>query len=153
MTGDGDVVVRGSDREALPSAVSGEVQSAPSSRCIVGLIDDDPAVRRALVRLLVASGYAAAPFASAEEFLSWGRTHTLCCLILDVELSRMSGPELYGYLLASGEDLPVIFISAVADAASLIRLHTGVVAEVLSKPIDGDHLCDVIARALVRSAV
>jgi FixJ family two-component response regulator len=151
MSGDRDVEVRNSGAQALPALPAGGVADLAPEPCIVGLVDDDPAVLRAMVRLLVAMGYAAAPFPSAEDLLAWGKTSSLCCLLLDVELGDMTGPELYVRLLASGEDLPVIFISAVADAASIVRAHTGITMEVLAKPIDADCLCDVIARAVLRA--
>jgi FixJ family two-component response regulator len=112
-------------------------------------VDDDPAVRRSLVRLLETMGFASADFASAEDLLASGLAHTLCCLLLDVELRDMSGPELYVHLMESRAGLPVIFISAAPDAETMVRARTGGPVQVLAKPVDADYLRAVIARALL----
>lgn len=128
---------------ADPEAVRSRVHP-----CTIGIVDDDPAVLRALVRLIVALGYDAEPFASAEHLLSWRRTGSLDCLLLDVDLRDMTGPELYAHLLAAGDPLPVIFVSAAQDVAARLHPQTGQPPGILSKPVDADRLDSLLARTL-----
>src|SRR5215469_3934893 len=81
-------------------------------RTVVAVIDDDESVREWLPDLLGLLGFEATVFASAEEFLAGnGRPHP-GCLILDVELPGMSGPDLRDELMRRGHDIPTIFITA-----------------------------------------
>ena len=84
----------------------------PASECNIAIIEDDASLRRALERLLRASGFEAHAFASAEEFLGSAAPESHACLILDIRLPGMSGFELFDHLTASGQPRPVIFITA-----------------------------------------
>ena len=111
------------------------------------LIDDDESVRVALRRLLRSKGLTVEAFATAEEFLhAAGRP--AACLILDVRLPGMSGPELLRRLVAEGRAVPVVFISAYADERLRQEtLRAGAVA-LLEKPFDERALLDAVARAV-----
>jgi FixJ family two-component response regulator len=120
--------------------------SSDSTR--VAIVDDDPGVRRALARLLLAVGYDVRTFGSAEEFLESGRPLVVDCLIVDVYLGGMSGFDLHAELSAGGHALPTVFVTAHDDtevAAGLLR-SAGVAC--LSKPFEDDTLLAAIAGAL-----
>src|ERR1700719_4404284 len=85
---------------------------------VIAVVDDDKSVRESLAEFMESVGYEVALFSSAEEFLeSTRRSDDLQCMILDVRLPGMSGPELFSELPASRRSLPTIFITAHADAA------------------------------------
>src|SRR5438874_286146 len=85
----------------------------PAARkCTIAIVEDDASFRRALERLLRASGFEAHPFASGEEFLASAAPESHACLILDIHLPGMSGWDLVDRLTASAPPRPVIFITA-----------------------------------------
>src|SRR5262249_1889138 len=84
-------------------------------RHLVAVVDEDESVRESLPDLLGELGYAGRPYSSAEEFLASGCLADPRCLILDVAMTGMSGPELHRELLRRGHKMAVIFITAVAD--------------------------------------
>ena len=83
-----------------------------ASKCTIAIVEDDASLRRALERLLCASGFEAHTFAFAEEFLSAAAPESYACLILDIRLPGMSGFELFDHLTASAQSRPTIFITA-----------------------------------------
>jgi FixJ family two-component response regulator len=119
-----------------------------NSRPNVAVVDDDDSVRESLPDLLRELGYEATPFASAEDFLASGCIGDMRCLILDVAMPGISGPELHQELLLQGHTIPVIFITALA-AKSLpaALLQKGAVA-CLSKPFSAQDLRGALAAAL-----
>src|SRR5215469_14422548 len=80
----------------------------------VAVIDDDESVRESLPDLLQELGYAARAFASADEFLASGFIEEAQCLLLDIAMPGMSGPELHRELIRQGRTTPIIFITALA---------------------------------------
>ena len=114
----------------------------------IALIDDDVSVRESLPDLLRQLGYAAAAFGSAQEFLSSTGRHRFDLLILDIAMPGMSGPELRRELLQRGENYPVIFITAHADASVGSMLHQQGPVEVLIKPFGEDALLSALKAAL-----
>jgi FixJ family two-component response regulator len=120
------------------------VRTGPS----VCVVDDDPSLRRALQRLLRASGLRVIAFPSAEAFLAAGVPDDAGCLVLDVHLGGLSGFDLYDRLAEQGSKVPVIFITAHDDAPSRERARkTGAVAY-LRKPFDDRQLIDAILWSL-----
>jgi len=91
------------------------MDSDSTGRPLVAVIDDDESVRESLPDLLWEVGYAAEAFASAEEFLDRGDLRRTKCLVLDVAMPGMSGPELQRELQRRGTAIPVVFITAHAD--------------------------------------
>jgi FixJ family two-component response regulator len=81
-------------------------------RPIVSVVDDDESVRESLPDLLAELGFSARVFRSAEEFLDSGAISETRCLVLDIAMPGMSGPELYRGLCARGQGVPTVFISA-----------------------------------------
>lgn len=115
---------------------------------MISIIDDDASVRRAIKRLIESADLVVEEFASAEEFLLSGCSQYSACLILDLQLSGMSGLDLQNQLLISNPRLPIIFMSANADKMSIVRaMHLGVI-EFLEKPIDEEALFAAINTSL-----
>jgi FixJ family two-component response regulator len=84
----------------------------------VAIIDDDPSANRALGRLFRGAGFEPHGFDSAEQFLATPSRRSFACLLVDIQLSGMSGLDLQRQLQAEGSALPLIFITAHDDAAS-----------------------------------
>jgi FixJ family two-component response regulator len=117
-------------------------------RPIVGVVDDDESVRESLPDMLRELGYAPRAFASAEEFLASDCISDTRCLILDIAMPGMSGPELHRELVLRGHTIQVIFITALADPGLRRRvLQEGAVA-CLSKPFSEQDLRDALAAGL-----
>ena len=114
----------------------------------LAVIDDDVSVRESLPDLLRQFGYVVTAFSSAQEFLSSGRLGDFHCLILDIAMPRMSGPELRRELVARGHDVPVVFITAYADSNARSMLHQQGAAEVLIKPFSVEALLRALKAAL-----
>ena len=113
----------------------------------IAVVDDDPGVRKALERLLSASGYHAESFASAEEFLSAAPTSRATCLIVDFNLLDMSGLEMARRLSMAGYDFPIIFVTGSADDTVRKQcMEFGCVA-FLHKPVPRDRLMHAVKMA------
>ena len=82
-----------------------------SDRPLLSVVDDDESVRESLPDLLREFGFAARAFPSAEEFLSSGCVDETSCLILDIAMPGMTGPELHQELKRRGQEIPTIFIT------------------------------------------
>ncbi len=118
---------------------------------LVAVIDDDESARESLPDLVRELGYRALPFASGREFLLFDGIHDTGCLILDVAMPGMSGPELQQELTQRGHQIPIIFITALSDrnlVSDLLRL--GATATLL-KPFNEQQLRTALAAALLPS--
>jgi FixJ family two-component response regulator len=115
-------------------------------RPVVGIVDDDPSVRRALVRLVASMGLRVRSFASPAEILEAGGTDGLDCLLLDVRLPGMDGFDLYRRL-CDRRRLPVIFVTAHDDAAAARRAAAAGAVALLPKPFDDGRLLDALLEA------
>lgn len=82
---------------------------------LVSIVDDDESVRESLPRLVKAFGFRVGAFSSAEEFLASARVSQTGCLILDIAMPGMSGPELQSELKLRQSEIPIIFITAQRD--------------------------------------
>ncbi len=118
----------------------------------VALVDDDAAVRKALARLLRGAGFTVTPFASAEEFLAHPVGSTPDCLVLDVNLTGMSGVELGQAVHETGRTIPIVFITAGDDARSREALRSAGVATWLRKPLGRSTLIEAVRRAIESKA-
>jgi FixJ family two-component response regulator len=112
----------------------------------VGVVDDDPSLRRALVRLLRWSGFEPEAYASAEEFLEQERP--IDCLLLDIQLGGMSGLELQDVLRTRGVAHPVIFVTAHATGDLRARVRQAGGVGLLEKPVSADALLAAVRAAL-----
>ena len=115
---------------------------------MVIIVDDDSSVRIGLSRLLDSAGYATEVFGSAMEYLERPHYNGKACLILDVRMPEISGPQLYKRLVEEGNDLPTIFITAHRELATGVEASERGVVELLQKPVDESILFDAIDRAL-----
>ena len=119
-----------------------------TTRSLVSIVDDDESVRESLPDMLRQFGFTAAAFSSAEEFLASdliGRTN---CLILDVKMPGMSGPDLQRELTTLGQHIPIVFITASGDKAIRARLLSDGAVACLFKPFSEAALLDALQSAL-----
>ena len=121
---------------------------AVSERPQVAVVDDDISVRESLPDLLQQVGFAVQAFASAEAFLNSDAALATSCLVLDVGLPGMSGPDLQRELGHRGRRVPIVFITAKGDKSLQTRLvATGAVA-CLFKPFSDTALIEAVEAAL-----
>ena len=119
-----------------------------ATRPLVTVVDDDESVRESLPDLLREFGFAAQTFASAEEFLASGLMDETHCLILDIAMPGMSGPDLQRELKARRQAIPIVFITAHGDAADRPRLLQQGAVECLFKPFSDTALRAALDAAL-----
>lgn len=120
-----------------------------TDRCaLVTVVDDSESVREALPDLLRQAGFAVAVFESAEAFLQSDVVAATRCLVLDVGLPGMSGPELHLELIRRGQPVPTVFITAQDDASLRPRLLARGAVACLFKPFDDTALLEALACAL-----
>jgi len=115
---------------------------------MISIVDDDESVREALESFLKSVGYGTEVFASAEEFLSAGRFNSTDCLILDVRMPGMNGPELQHKLISGHHEIPIIFISAHGDEIVRSQVLKGGAVDYLLKPFSEEALLNAISTAL-----
>ena len=118
------------------------------TRPLISVVDDDESVRESLPDLLREFGFAAEAFASAEEFLASGFLGQTRCLILDVAMPSMSGPDLQQELVRRRQEIPIIFISAHADETVRPRLLERGAVDCLFKPFSDTALLKALNAAL-----
>ena len=114
------------------------------TRSLVSVVDDDESVRESLPDLLRELGFAARAFSSAEEFLQSDCVDQTRCLILDIAMPGMTGPDLQQELTVRGQEIPIVFITAQADET--VRPHAleqGAV-ECLFKPFSDTALFEAL---------
>jgi FixJ family two-component response regulator len=115
---------------------------------VISIVDDDESVREATMGLVRSLGYAAATFASAEEFLDSEHRHDTCCIIADVHMPGLSGVDMQSHLVAEGQRLPMIFVTAFPDERLRARALEAGAFGFLSKPFNEEHLIGCLDRAL-----
>jgi FixJ family two-component response regulator len=103
-------------------------------RPLVSVVDDDESVRESLPDLLRELGYSARAFSSAEEFLASDCVGETRCLILDIAMPGMTGPDLQQELTLRGREIPIVFITAQADETVRPRSLDQGAVECLFKP-------------------
>ena len=118
------------------------------TRVLVSVVDDSEAVRESLPDLLRYVGYTVEAFSSAEEFLASEALARTKCLILDVGLPGMSGPDLQQELMRRRLDIPIVFITAQGDASLRPQLVARGAIAVLFKPFTDNALLDAVTVAL-----
>jgi FixJ family two-component response regulator len=116
-------------------------------RALVSVVDDDESMRESLPDLLRELGYAVRAFESAEEFLASDCLAETKCLILDIAMPGMSGPELQQELTLRGQAIPIVFITAQADETLRTRLLERGAVECLSKPFSDMALFEALNAA------
>jgi FixJ family two-component response regulator len=117
-------------------------------RSLVSVVDDDESVRESLPDLLREFGFAAQAFSSAEEFLASDFVGQTKCLILDIAMPGMSGPDLQQELTQRGQAIPIVFVTAHGDESVRPRLLEQGAVECLFKPFNDITLLDALNAAL-----
>jgi FixJ family two-component response regulator len=112
------------------------------------VVDDDESVRESLPDLLGEFGFKARVFSSAEEFLSSDCLDETSCLILDIAMPGMSGPELQQELKRRRQEIPIIFITASANKTVRSRLLEQGAVKCLFKPFSDTALLEAVNSAL-----
>jgi FixJ family two-component response regulator len=120
-------------------------------RSLVSVVDDDESVRESLPDLLRQCGFAAEAFASGEAFLASDAVSETGCLLLDVAMPGMSGPDLQQELVRRRQRIPIVFITGTADSTVRPRLLADGAVECLFKPFSEAALLEAV-RAALRSA-
>ena len=117
-------------------------------RSLVSVVDDDESVRESLPDLLREVGFAAEAFSSAEAFLASDVVSETGCLLLDVAMPGMSGPDLQQELTQRRQKIPIVFITASGDRTVRPRLLAQGAVECLFKPFSEAALLDALSAAL-----
>jgi len=116
-------------------------------RSLVSVVDDDESVRESLPDLLREFGFAVEAFASGEEFLASDCVCRTRCLILDVAMPGMSGPDLHRELTLRRKEIPIVFITAHRDETVRPRLLEQGAVECLFKPFSDTALREALNAA------
>jgi FixJ family two-component response regulator len=122
-----------------------------SRRPLVSVVDDSESVRESLPDLLQQVGYVVEAFASAEAFLKSKAADETNCLVLDVGLPGISGPELQQELIRRGKVIPIVFITAQGDKSLHPRLVAAGAVACLFKPFSDTALLEAVETALGRA--
>src|SRR5215217_6195032 len=119
---------------------------------IVHIVDDDEAFRIATDRLLRASGYVVETYESAERLLQkLPDDASPSCILLDIRIPGLSGPEVQERLSALGSNLPIVFLTGHADIRTTVQVMKAGADDLLTKPVTRDELIGAIERAIARS--
>ena len=119
-----------------------------SERSLVSVVDDDESVRESLPDLLKVCGFSAQAFSSAEEFLASGFVGQTKCLILDIAMPGMTGPDLQRELRRRRQEIPIVYITARKDETVRPRMLEQGAVECLFKPFSETALLDAVEDAL-----
>ena len=115
---------------------------------LVSVVDDDESVRESLPDLLKEFGFSAEAFSSAEEFLASDNVGKTRCLILDVAMPGMTGPDLQRKLARRGQPIPIVYITGRKDETVRPRLIEQGAVECLFKPFSAAALQEALSSAL-----
>jgi FixJ family two-component response regulator len=117
---------------------------------LISVVDDDLSVVEAIVSLLESVGYAAAGFVSAQDFLNSAQLRRTACLILDVRMPGIGGPELQRRLVAENIRTPIIFITAQGDQEVSLEVLTSGATALLRKPFSQESFLGALRLALAQ---
>ena len=122
---------------------------------MVYIVDDDVSFQTAIRRRLQLAGYEVQIYSSAEQFLDQqpDDNNRSSCLLLDVRIPGLSGPELQGRLHEAGSTLPIVFVSAHNDINTVVQTVKAGAEDFLIKPVTSDVLLAAIERAIARHDV
>ncbi len=119
----------------------------------VFIVDDDSSVRKGLTRLIRAAGFNVESFASARTFLDSGYLERPGCILLDVQMPEMTGPELQEELGKTQNCLPIIFLSAHGDVPITAQAMKNGAVDFLTKPVDGTVLIKAIHLSIEKNRI
>ena len=116
---------------------------------LVHIVDDDASFRIAIERRLKQAGYDVATYPSAQHLLDrLPNESELSCILLDMRIPGLSGPELQARLSELGSTLPIVFLTGYAEVQTTVRAIKAGAEDVLTKPVSSEELLDAIERAL-----
>jgi FixJ family two-component response regulator len=115
---------------------------------IVSIVDDDAQVRRFLAEALGSFDIPSEEYASGEDFLQRWKPEGVGCILLDVRMPRVTGPEVHEWLLKQPFKIPVIFLSGFADVPTAVRAMRLGAYDFLEKPFKVQKLIDLVRRAM-----
>ena len=113
---------------------------------LIRIVDDDPGVGASFRFVLEAVGYQVRTYASADEFLEEDDLSREGCMLLDVRMPGLSGPELQTKLAAMKCDLPIIFLTAHGEVRMAVQAVQAGALDFLEKPVDAEALLPLLAR-------
>jgi FixJ family two-component response regulator len=120
---------------------------------LIHVVDDDASFRTAIARRLKVAGYEVVIYESAQQLLDdLPDGEKPSCILLDVRIPRLSGPELQRRLIELQSTVPIVFVTGHADTATTVRAIKSGAEDFLTKPVSSQHLIDAIERALARQA-
>ena len=118
---------------------------------LIHVVDDDVSFRTAMERRLKLAGYDVVTYASAQDLLDrLPSEERSACLLLDVQIPGLSGPELQARLLELGSALPIVFLTGHADTQTTVRAIKAGAEDFLTKPVSSEELIDAVERAMSR---
>ena len=121
---------------------------------LVHIVDDDASFRTAIERRLKKAGYEVATYPSAQHLLDCLPSESeLACILLDVRIPGLSGPELQARLSELGSTLPIVFLTGYAEVQTTVRAIKAGAEDVLTKPVSSEELLGAIERALAHHQV
>ena len=118
---------------------------------LVAIVDDDKSIRNATQDLLKAAGFSTAAFEDAETFLGSASRARAACVVADMRMPRMSGLQLRQALVASGNGIPTIIITAHPEELTQARAREAGITCYLTKPFTPDELLECVREALAKS--
>jgi two-component system response regulator FixJ len=119
-----------------------------ASERVIYIVDDDPAIRRSLERLLDAAGFQAVSYATPKAFLGVAGDLPVGCALLDLRMPEMDGLEVQAHLLLINPDLPVIVMTGQGDVQAAVRAMKAGAVDFIEKPYSDDALIAAIESAL-----
>jgi RNA polymerase sigma factor (sigma-70 family) len=121
---------------------------------LVHIVDDDASFRTAIERRLKKAGYEVATYPSAQHLLDCLPSENESgCILLDVRIPGLSGPELQARLRELGSTLPIVFLTGYAEVQTTVRAIKAGAEDVLTKPVSSEELFGAIERALAHHRV
>src|SRR5262245_5525811 len=124
--------------------------TAPSTAAVF-VVDDYAPGRRSISRLLRATGFVVAAFASAQDFLAQYDPDALGCLVLDLAMPAVSGLELQSILAEKGSLLPIIFLTARGSIPKSVQAMKGGASDFLTKPVNDEDLLAAVRAAIEKN--
>jgi FixJ family two-component response regulator len=121
---------------------------------VIHVVDDDASFRIAIERRLKLAGYEVATYETAQQLLDQlPAVVAPGCILLDVQIPGLSGPELQRRLIELGSTVPIVFLTGYADTATTVRAIKAGAEDFLTKPVASQQLIDTIERALQHQEV
>ncbi len=114
----------------------------------VCIVDDDVQIRRFLVEVLASIGLLTQEYSSGEDFMRRWRPGETGCVLLDIRMPRITGPEIHDWLRERSPHVPVIFLSGYADVPTAVRAMRLGAFDVIEKPFNVQHLIERVNTAL-----